>query len=99
MTVRHEISDITPQEFDIVPKQFSFRVTVTLQEDTSSVLFMKGFQFLFISNSATTGHKLQGCTLTELAVFEQYYGQNWMHVVLSRCMLFLALQGSILAAV
>jgi hypothetical protein len=45
---------------------------------------MKGFQFPFISNSATTGHKLQGCTLTELAVFEHYYGQNWMYVVLSR---------------
>ena len=45
---------------------------------------MKGKQFPIISNSATTGHKLQGCTLAELAVFEQFYKQNWMYVVLSR---------------
>jgi hypothetical protein len=45
---------------------------------------MKGKQFPIISNSATTGHKLQGCTLAELAVFEQFCGQNWMYVVLSR---------------
>jgi hypothetical protein len=45
---------------------------------------MRGKQFPIISNSATTGHKLQGCTLAELAVFEQFHGQNWMYVVLSR---------------
>jgi hypothetical protein len=35
-------------------------------------------------NSATTGHKLLGCTLPELAVFEQCHGQNWMYIVLPR---------------
>jgi hypothetical protein len=48
-----------------------------------NILFVKGRQFPCLSNSPTTGHKLQGCTLAELAVFGQYYGQSWMHVVLS----------------
>jgi hypothetical protein len=85
LTVRHEISDITPQEFDIGVKQNSFQAKVTVNDhEGPSTLSMKGRQFPIISNSATTGHKLQGCTLEELAVFEQFYGQNWMYVVLSR---------------
>ena len=83
MTLRHEVSDIIPQDFEVVLKPFSFQVKVHLYQEMQTVS-MKGKQFPIISNSATTGHKLQGCTLAELAVFEQFYKQNWMYVVLSR---------------
>ncbi len=45
---------------------------------------MEGTQFPPISNGVTTGHKLQGCTLERLAVFEFFYGSNWVYVTLSR---------------
>ena len=45
---------------------------------------MKGLQFPVSSNGVTTGHKLQGCSLTSLAVFELHYQQNWTYVILSR---------------
>ena len=45
---------------------------------------MKGNQFPLISNSCTTGHKLQGCTLEALLVNDWYYAANWAYVVLSR---------------
>ena len=83
MTLRHEVSDIIPQDFEVVLTPFSFKARVHLNHEMFTV-FMKGKQFPIISNSATTGHKLQGCTLAELAVFEQFYKQNWMYVVLSR---------------
>ena len=45
---------------------------------------MKGTQLPVVSNGTTTGHKLQGCTLQSLAVFEFHYSQNWIYFVLSR---------------
>ena len=52
--------------------------------DELRTLQMKGSQFPLISNGVTTGHKLQGCTLERLAVFELFYGSNWVYVTLSR---------------
>ena len=45
---------------------------------------MTGTQFLVISNSCTTGHKLQGCTMEEILANAWHYGANWAYVVLSR---------------
>ena len=45
---------------------------------------MQGRQFPIISNSATTGHKLQGATLENLYITTWLYGKNWVYVVLSR---------------
>ena len=45
---------------------------------------MKGLQFPLVSNSATTGHKLQGCTVDSILVNDWWYQQNWPYVVLSR---------------
>ena len=45
---------------------------------------MEGTQFPLISNSCTTGHKLQGCTVTSILANTWYYGANWAYVVLSR---------------
>jgi len=69
LTVSHEVPDITPHEFPVIPKLFVFRATVCLHDELRT-LQMKGSQFPLISNGVTTGHKLQGCTLERLAVFE-----------------------------
>ena len=45
---------------------------------------MAGQQFPLVSNSCTTGHKLQGSTCKSLLVNAFHYGQNWCCVVLSR---------------
>ena len=45
---------------------------------------MKGCQLPIISNTATTGHKLQGASLNELFVHTWFYGTNWVYVILSR---------------
>ena len=83
ITVRHEFPDITPQEFQVTSKLFTFSATVCLSEEMRTVQ-MKGSQFPLVSNGVTTGHKLQGCTLERLAIFEFFYGSNWVYVTLSR---------------
>ena len=45
---------------------------------------MGGTQFPIVSNTATTGHKLPGCTVKNLLVNDWHYGSNWACVVLSR---------------
>ena len=45
---------------------------------------IKGTQFPLISNSCTTGHKLQGCTVNAILANTWFYGANWAYVVLSR---------------
>ena len=45
---------------------------------------ISGNQFPVISNSCTTGHKLQGCTVELILANDWYYGANWAYVVLSR---------------
>ena len=83
LTVIHEIDDITPREFDVIPKSYTFRAKVELWGEMRKV-HMKGVQLPVISNGVTTGHKLQGCTLLILVVLELFYGQNWIYVILSR---------------
>jgi hypothetical protein len=49
------------------------------------ILGMMMNQFSFVSNSATTGHKLQGKTVASILVYEWTYKfVNWAYVVLSR---------------
>jgi hypothetical protein len=59
LQVRQENSDITPQTFDVAVKDFSFHAKISV-DDQSRAVMMKGNQFPLISNSSTTGHKLQG---------------------------------------
>jgi len=82
-TVRHEVDGIVPKEFEVTPKSYSFSANIRILGEKRTVR-MKGIQLPVISNGATTGHKLQGCSLHSLAVFELHYQQNWMYVILSR---------------
>jgi hypothetical protein len=55
LTVQNEISDITPQEFDIGVKQYYFQAKIAVNNhEGPSTHSMKGHQFPIISNSATS---------------------------------------------
>ena len=45
---------------------------------------MQGSQFPIVSNSCTTGHKLQGCTVDKILINDFNHQKNWPCVVLSR---------------
>jgi hypothetical protein len=46
---------------------------------------MKSDQLPFVSNTSTTGHKLQGCTKDQLYIpYWHYRTRNWPYVVISR---------------
>ena len=83
ITVEHENRDIIPNIFDVVIEDCSFKAAVTLNDETR-VVDMKGKQFPIISNSAMTGHKLQGYTAKSLVVVDWKYSGNWAYTVLSR---------------
>ena len=83
LLLEHENSDIVPSTFTIESKKFAFSCKLEVGDDMFPVK-MRGLQFPLISNSATTGHKLQGCTLDNILVNDWYYQQNWAYVVLSR---------------
>lgn len=83
LLVEHESPDIVPRQFESVPENFTFKTKLEVGISTYKVS-MKGTQLPLISNSCTTGHKLQGCSLDELLVNDWVYDQNWAYVVLSR---------------
>ena len=72
-----------PNTLDVEPDTFTF--TTELQSEFGTMdAGMNRKQFPLISNTATTGHKLQGCTAASLFAIEWKYQQNWAYVVLSR---------------
>ena len=81
--VKHEAPDVHPSTFEVKPQSTNFKCK--LRFDTGDMkAACQGTQFPIISNSATTGHKLQGCSCKELLVNDWNYGSNWAYVVLSR---------------
>ena len=83
LQVEHESPDITPRNFEVKSAKVSFKATIQIGTE-ECITGMTGNQFPLISNSCTTGHKLQGCTCASILVNEWYYGANWPYVVLSR---------------
>ena len=81
--VEHENEDITPRQFSVLADDFKFKCRMTVGSE-EMYCGMKGRQFPIISNSCTTGHKLQGCTVESILANDWYYGANWPYVVLSR---------------
>ena len=84
----HRNPDIVPREFFVEPKRMSFEACVPYPKSISDKKFeyvsMTGLQLGFVSDNATTGHKLQGSTLETLFVHSWHYEDNWVYVVLSR---------------
>lgn len=83
LTVKHERPDLSPQVFNVVSKDWSYKAKLRYDGDVS-VAAMGGNQFPVVSNSCTTGHKLQGCSCDEILVNDWHYCSNWPYVVLSR---------------
>ena len=83
LVLEHENENITPRRFELLSQAFNFkcRLQVGVEELYVGV---QGTQFPLISNSCTTGHKLQGCTVESILANTWYYGANWAYVVLSR---------------
>ena len=83
LIVVHENNDTQPSRFEMESETFTFTSALTHSGQTIQVA-CKGLQFPVISNSCTTGHKLQGCTCESLLVNEWCHNGNWPCVVLSR---------------
>ena len=83
IVVEHESPDIVPRQFNLKTDDWTFSTKLEVGMETMTVK-MKGQQFPIISNSCTTGHKLQGCTVAEILVNDFHYQKNWPYVVLSR---------------
>lgn len=84
LVVEQENDKINPRSFEITPtKEVQFLAKMKIQGEKLSTK-MKGTQFPTVSNSATTGHKLQGYTAKQLLVNDWQWQQNWAYVVLSR---------------
>ena len=81
--VKQENPKMIPEVFELRSCETTFNAKM---EIGTEVIWqtMRGTQFPIISNTATTGHKLQGSTLASLLVKGWYYGKNWAYVVLSR---------------
>ena len=90
LVVKHENKDIRPRCFEITPDDVKFYCKIKIGPERVRVQ-MKGQQLGLISNSCTTGHKLQGYTALELFVNEWAYHSNWSYVVLSRVTTMLGL--------
>jgi hypothetical protein len=74
---------MNPATYEVAARVTSFVARIEIGGETL-LQPMKGRQFPLISNTATTGHKLQGCTLEVLLVNDWRYCKNWSYVVLSR---------------
>ena len=81
--LRHVDTSITPQQFSVEPTQHSFTTTFPTFTGPRKAK-MQGRQFPFVSNTCTTGHKLQGATVDDILVTDWVYEKNWHYVVLSR---------------
>ena len=83
IVAEHECEDIVPRRFTIESQVTSFHCKMHL-EGEKEWLALRGTQFPIISNSCTTGHKLQGCTVEDILANDWNFGANWVYVVLSR---------------
>jgi len=91
--LQHINEDITPREFTVCPKDFAgvaARIPKAQHLKSScnptdrKTILVDFLQLPFVSNSATTGHKLQGSGVKQLMVSEWKNDANWIYVVLSR---------------
>jgi len=89
IVLRHVNEGIMPAIFRMKPQEFTFSAEIPSNTDIygerKDRLKMKATQLPVIGNDATTGHKLQGCSVEHLFVHEWTQRcKNWIYVVLSR---------------
>jgi hypothetical protein len=86
ITLQHTSPRFENELFNVKPSQhaFSGKMPDMIQPNIFNTIEMKANQFSFVSNDATTGHKLQGTGVDALYVHNWSYRTNWVYVVLSR---------------
>ena len=95
LQLRHCDLSIAPARFCLTAERFSFRANWPIPANLqfapgrrgfapTETIQMHGQQFPCVLNHATTGHKLQGKTVTNIYVCNWNYTSNWVYVVLSR---------------
>ena len=83
-------SPVNQNKLVLNPISFTFNIKLNLKSDIYSKMNlnfnrkMKAIQLPFVSNSATTCHKLQGATCENLCINSFDYSSNWPYVALSR---------------
>ena len=90
LLLEHQNDLIRPRQFQFVADSHTGIAKIPDEFQQRQVRF-KGTQFSLVSNSATTGHKLQGATVESLLVNDWNYNKNWVYVVLSRVRTMLGL--------
>jgi len=81
---------IQPPIFTVKPTEYTVTATIPIpsalqtQSEKKEKLKLKLTQLPVIINNATTGHKLQGSSVTNLFVHAWSRTSNWVYVVLSR---------------
>jgi hypothetical protein len=81
---------IEPQEFSVAPTKYSFiahvlkPTSLQVKGNEREKLKMKATQLPVLVNNATTGHKLQGCSVDNVFVHSWSMVRNWTYVMLSR---------------
>jgi hypothetical protein len=86
LVLKHQNEDIKPKIIRVKSTAHSFKAKIngSVFHDSPVEARMKGRQFPVVSNVATTGHKLQGSSLDDLAVNDWMGQAHWACVVLSR---------------
>ena len=73
--VEHEAEGMCPRQFKVKSEPHRFVARFGSYDD-EIYASAKGTQFPLISNSCTTGHKLQGCSVDAIYVNDWFYGVN-----------------------
>ena len=87
--LEHVNKNINPRIFKLEPKDFRFDASFSrpqsmISKEKRIKRKMTAHQIPVVSNNATTGHKLQGCTCEKLFINAFNYAANWPYVALSR---------------
>ena len=81
---RTKIVKIEPVEYQSLKADFPLPEPLRHDKLQKAKVFLRATQIPLISNNATTGHKLQGASLSDLYVPTWSYAVNWPYVLMSR---------------
>ena len=90
IVLEHLNKNASPQQFTMTPQKYSVKAHFPVPGDETApnrnqtVVPMSMVQLPVTSNTATTGHKLQGTGVDNLLVSEWRKDPNWIYVILSR---------------
>jgi len=94
LRLRHQSQSFNPRVFEIKSDEYAVKAQWPVVRGVNEIMSsninaveevpMKIHQFAVVRNAGTTGHKLQGKSVSNIMVTEWDYSNNWAYVVLSR---------------